>query len=144
MVDNVFLIVDLPRPGEEPVVRFAPGIVAIGPQWSRAMHLVETELHQQKLIDFRSIDGRSQVSMPMGKDWEVWSVDRDGVQIRMGKQHWWMNAVKAEFQPIVPNEQPGGLQHWRGPRSGFSLKLQDAGELALFLPRSEEINELFI
>ena len=134
----VSLMVHLPRPGEQPTIRMTPGIVAAGPGWANAVHISEPSAGMVRMVQFSSLTGETLAECPIHGNPNILSVDKDGVHLGAGENRWWMDAARGLVEPATEAAYPGGLQTWRGPRDGFSLRLIDS-HIELHLPRSEGV-----
>ncbi len=134
----VSLIVDLPRPGQQPTIRMTPGIVAAGPGWASAVHISEADADNAREVEYRRLTGESLVSLPLKGTPEILSVDATGVHVGIGENRWWLDAERGVVSPATEAAWPGGRQVWRGPREGFSLRLVDE-HIELHLPRSQGV-----
>jgi len=130
------VLVELPRPGVEPIIRLAPGAVALDQGWARAWLAVpgadgRTQVH---VVDLAS--QRERVEDLPGPV-RLLSMSRDEVVARTAE-----GVVRLEtgvLRPMAPRRGailPGGNPSHAGPGGGFAARI-DNGNLELQLPRED-------
>lgn len=127
------LLVELPRPGVEPIVRLSPGAVAV----DRGLVMVWLESVQaggatQGLV--MDLGSGQEHTYPMSGPTQLLSLSREGVIVQDRAGRWQLaagpEAVAVEHEgPALP----GGTTMHAGPAGGFAARVED-GRLELRLP----------
>lgn len=125
----VSAMVQLPRPGMDPVVYLAPGAAAIGPGWA---HRAALEGGVVQL----SAPGGTHTS-PHGDGARILQLDQEGVVVEDGQGIRRLHA-DGHVEALDAAPVPGGRAEWRGPFDGFSLR-QEGDTLSVVLPRAEGV-----
>lgn len=124
----VSAMITLPRPGLEPTVYLAPGIVAAGPGWALSATPQADGLH---------LRGPQLAPTTISATAPVVRVDEQGIVLGDGERFERVG-LDGQRAPAVAPTEPGGRQRWRGPFDGFAV-VEEGGQLSLLLPRSEGV-----
>lgn len=142
--DDVSLLVELPRPGEEPVVRVTPGVVVAGPGFLRSLNIepvVEAGGRVRQLVEWTDplaapgSEPLAQVLLDASP--KVLSVDRDGILLSTGGRAIRLDGRTGTAAPVGDEAPgPGGDLVWPGPRHGFEVRC-NGHRLEMLLPRMD-------
>jgi len=132
----VSVLVELPRPGVEPVVRLAPGGIAVDQGWTLAVLATPNRAGDTETVVMDLGDGRQNDLLLSGPT-RFESIDRGGVIVRDDAAVWRIGPAPGDGAvpyPMVP--RPGGSATHIGPAGGFGVRVED-GRLELLLPRED-------
>lgn len=133
---QISVLVELPRPGVEPIVRLAPGAVAVDLGWANAW--LASPLpgggQQAHLLDLaQDVERRHAFSGPV----ELLALDQEGARVRADGQVWALGVDgSGRALGTVQSTAPGGSTTHTGPAGGFAARVSD-GRLELHVPRED-------
>lgn len=132
----VSVLVELPRPGVDPIVRMAPGAVAVDQGWAFAWMATPTAAGgaHAELWDLSS-QTRRMHAFPGPVT--LLSLGQEGAVVGAQGARWQLRADGAG-QPLPEDAivSPGGSLTHRGPAGGFGARVED-GRLELRVPRED-------